>query len=189
MKWQHLLEYIVTVITPKLLIKGQYLFPLLHQYINYCSLQLTILRSLQILMFSLSTFLTENFTYWTHLLGFSDKLVGGWYIVSLKHVISNFSSSVLLESRAETLGGDWAKPTPASQMYSQLSIADNSSALSFKWKYINSTEKMRVICSYWATSPAANHCEVWTKKQILEIRYKDQIPILVLFLFTYTYWI
>lgn len=56
---------------------------------------------------------------------------GGWYIVSLKHVKRSFNNSVLFESKVGLCGGECAKPTPASQMYSQLSIADNSSALSY----------------------------------------------------------
>lgn len=51
-------------------------------------------------------------------------------MVSLKHVSRSFNNSVRLVSKAGTLGGDWAKPTPASQIYSQLSNADSSSALS-----------------------------------------------------------
>ncbi|KAJ8983975.1 hypothetical protein NQ317_008679 [Molorchus minor] len=57
---------------------------------------------------------------------------GGWYMVSLKHVNSSFSSSVRCVSNVGFRGGEWAKPTPASQMYSQLSIADSSSALSYQ---------------------------------------------------------
>lgn len=57
---------------------------------------------------------------------------GGWYIVSLKHVNNNFNNSVRAASWVAYLGGEWAKPTPASQIYSQLSIACKSSALSLK---------------------------------------------------------
>lgn len=56
--------------------------------------------------------------------------IGGWNIVSLKHVNNNFKSSVLAISYCGTLGGECAKPTPASHIYSQLSMADKSSALS-----------------------------------------------------------
>lgn len=51
-------------------------------------------------------------------------------MVSLKQVNNNFNNSVLFESKIGYLGGEWANPTPASQIYSQLSIDCNSSALS-----------------------------------------------------------
>lgn len=70
--------------------------------------------------------------YMIHLLGFCAMSLGGWYMVSLKQVRISLSSSVRFESKAGLRGGECAKPTPASQMYSQLSMADSSSALSYK---------------------------------------------------------
>lgn len=67
--------------------------------------------------------------YAIHLFGSSLRF-GGRYIVSLKHDSNNFSSSVRRCSSCEFFGGEWAKPTPASQMYSQLSMFASSSALS-----------------------------------------------------------
>lgn len=67
---------------------------------------------------------------WIHLFGMIDRSTGGLYIVSLKHVNRSFSNSVRFESRMGYLGGEYAKPTPASQIYSQLSIDCSSSALS-----------------------------------------------------------
>lgn len=67
---------------------------------------------------------------WIHLFGVTDKSRGGLYMVSLKQVSNNFNNSVLFESKIGYLGGEWANPTPASQIYSQLSIDCNSSALS-----------------------------------------------------------
>lgn len=52
-------------------------------------------------------------------------------MVSLKHVNNNFNNSVRFESKIEYLGGECANPTPASHIYSQLSIDCNSSALSY----------------------------------------------------------
>lgn len=68
-------------------------------------------------------------TYDIHLLGLSLRF-GDLYIVSLKHVSSNLRSSVRRASICPFLGFVWANPTPASQIYSQLSIFANSSALS-----------------------------------------------------------
>lgn len=64
-----------------------------------------------------------------HLFG-SSLLLGVRYIVSLKHVSNSLSNSVRRCSNWEFLGGECAKPTPASQIYSQLSIFASSSALS-----------------------------------------------------------
>lgn len=57
---------------------------------------------------------------------------GGWYMVSLKQVKTSFSNSVLAVSKEGVRGGLCAKPTPFSQMYSQLSIAWRSSARSWR---------------------------------------------------------
>lgn len=73
---------------------------------------------------------SELVKYWIHLFGVTERSIGGLYMVSLKHVSNNFNNSVLFESRIGYLGGECANPTPASQIYSQLSIDCNSSALS-----------------------------------------------------------
>lgn len=67
--------------------------------------------------------------YAIHLFGSSLRF-GVRYIVSLKHDSNNFNSSARRCSSWEFFGGEWAKPTPASQIYSQLSIFASSSALS-----------------------------------------------------------
>lgn len=69
-------------------------------------------------------------TYPIHLLGCEDISAGGRYMVSLKQASNNLKSSVRRASNCGQRGGDTAKPTPASQMYSQLSKAESSSALS-----------------------------------------------------------
>lgn len=51
-------------------------------------------------------------------------------MVSLKHVSKSFKSSHRLASMYAFFGSECANPTPASQMYSQLSMFANSSALS-----------------------------------------------------------
>lgn len=56
----------------------------------------------------------------------------GEYIAWLKHVNSKRSNSVRFDSNVAFFKGDCAKPTPFSQMYSQLSTACRSSALSYK---------------------------------------------------------
>jgi len=56
--------------------------------------------------------------------------MGGMYIVSLKQASSSLSSSDLLRSYDAAVDGECVNPTPASQMYSQLSIVDMSSGLS-----------------------------------------------------------
>lgn len=68
-------------------------------------------------------------TYAIHLFG-SSVIFGVRYIVSLKHVNNNFNNSILRCSTCVFFGGECAKPTPASHIYSQLSIFANSSALS-----------------------------------------------------------
>lgn len=55
---------------------------------------------------------------------------GGRYMVSEKQVNKSFRSSILFWSWNELCGGECANPTPASQMYSQLSIVPMSSGLS-----------------------------------------------------------
>lgn len=67
-----------------------------------------------------------------HLLGMSVMSAVGRYMASLKPASSRRSSSVRRASNGGHLGGDAANPTPASQMYSQLSSAESSSALSWK---------------------------------------------------------
>lgn len=79
---------------------------------------------------------------WIHLFGVIDRSIGGLYMVSLKHVNRSFNNSVRLESKIGYLAGEYAKPTPASQIYSQLSIDCNSSALS--WKNITRYNTFRV---------------------------------------------
>lgn len=77
----------------------------------------------------------ENSSQWKLL---RDLLPGGWYMAWLKHVKSSFNISVLLVSSRGSWGAVWAKPTPASQIYSQLSIECRSSCLSWtKWHMIN----------------------------------------------------
>lgn len=68
--------------------------------------------------------------YWIHLFGRLSWEFGGRYIVSLRHASRSFSISHLRASICAFLPNECAKPTPASQIYSQLSMFDNSSALS-----------------------------------------------------------
>jgi hypothetical protein len=51
-------------------------------------------------------------------------------MVSLRQVSKSFNSSHRRASMYAFFGSEWAKPTPASQMYSQLSMFARSSALS-----------------------------------------------------------
>lgn len=59
------------------------------------------------------------------------SLPGGWYMAWLKQVSKSFKISVRLLSKRGSWGAAWAKPTPASQMNSQLSIEWRSSCLSY----------------------------------------------------------
>ena len=52
----------------------------------------------------------------------------------LKQVSKSFKISVRLLSKRGSCGAAWAKPTPASQINSQLSIEWRSSCLSYKKK-------------------------------------------------------
>jgi len=61
--------------------------------------------------------------------------MGGMYIVSEKQASSSLRSSHRLRSNDAVDDGEWVKPTPASQMYSQLSIVDMSSGLSYASMY------------------------------------------------------
>ena len=56
--------------------------------------------------------------------------MGGMYMVSEKQASSSLRISHLLRSYDAVDEGEWVKPTPDSQMYSQLSIVDMSSGLS-----------------------------------------------------------
>ena len=68
---------------------------------------------------------------WHMYRGKEHSPIGGMYIVSEKQASNSLRISHRLRSYADVDDGECVNPTPASQMYSQLSIVDMSSGLSW----------------------------------------------------------